>query len=105
MIEIFKEFKSRVENNNGSISVIYEHPTFPHFSGVCIYNEKILSGVNKPIRQRVVIMTSSDMGDVIEYIHKKSPLCSEDLTVINKLIRDDSYINVLSNLGDLDLDL
>ena len=42
---------------------------------------------------------------VIEYIHKKSPLCSEDLVVINKLIRDDSYINVLSNLGDLDLDL
>jgi len=50
-----------------------------------------------------VIMTSADMGDVIEYIHKKSPLCSEDLTVINKLIRDDSYINVISNLGDPDL--
>ena len=103
MIETFKEFENRVENNNGTITVTYCHPTFPHFSGECIYYEKILTGVNKPIRQRVVIMTSCDMGDVIEYIHKKSPLCSEDLTVINKLIRDDSYINVLSNLGDPDL--
>ena len=94
MIEIFKEFKSRVENNNGSISVIYEHPTFPHFSGVCIYYEKILIGLNKPIRQRAVIMTSSDMGDVIEYIHSNSPLSDEDLMTVNKLIRDHSLLRV-----------
>ena len=97
MIEIFKEFKSRVENNNGSISVIYEHPTFPHFSGVCEYEEKIITGVNKPIRQRVLILVNCEMGDVIEYIHKKSPLTSEDLMLINKLIRDHSYEMVISN--------
>jgi hypothetical protein len=37
------------------------------------------------------------MGDVIEFIHKKSPLTSEDLMLINKLIRDHSYEMVISN--------
>jgi len=38
-----------------------------------------------------------EMGDVIEYIHKKSPLSSEDLVLINRLIRDHSYEMVISN--------
>jgi hypothetical protein len=97
MIEIFKEFENRVENNNGTITVTYCHPTFPHFSGVCIYEEKNLVGQNKPIRQRVLILNECEMGDVIEYLHKKSPLTSEDLMLINKLIRDHSYQLAISN--------
>jgi hypothetical protein len=97
MIEIFKEFENRVENNNGSITVTYCHPTFPHFSGVCIYEEKNLVGQNKPIRQRVLILSECEMGDVIEFIHKKSPLTSEDLNVINLMIRDHSYQLAISN--------
>ena len=97
MIETFKEFKNRVENNNGSITVTYCHPTFPHFSGVCIYEEKNLVGQNKPIRQRILILSECEMGDVIEYMHKKSPLLSEDLMLINKLIRDHSYQLAISN--------
>lgn len=95
--EIFKEFKTEVQENNGTKTVTYCHPTFPHFSGVCEYEEKIITGVNKPIRQRVMILVNCEMGDVIEYIHKKSPLSSEDLVLINKLIRDHSYEMVTSN--------
>lgn len=95
--EIFKEFKTEVQENNGTKTVTYCHPTFPHFSGVCEYEEKILTGVNKPIRQRVMILVNCEMGDVIEYIHKKSPLSSEDLVLINRLIRDHSYEMVTSN--------
>lgn len=97
VIEIFKEFKTEVQEINGTKTVTYCHPTFPHFSGVCEYEEKILTGVNKPIRQRVMILVNCEMGDVIEYIHKKSPLSSEDLVLINKLIRDHSYEMVISN--------
>ena len=97
MTEIFKEFENRVENNNGTITVTYCHPTFPHFSGVCIYEEKNLIGKNKPIRQRILILSECEMGDVIEYMHKKSPLLSEDLVLINKLIRDHSYQLAISN--------
>ena len=95
--EIFKEFKTEVQENNGTKTVTYCHPTFPHFSGVCEYEEKILTGVNKPLRQRVMILVNCEMGDVIEYIHKKSPLSSEDLVLINRLIRDHSYEMVTSN--------
>ena len=97
MTEIFKEFENRVENNNGTITVTYCHPTFPHFSGVCIYEEKNLIGKNKPIRQRILILSECEMGDVIENMHKKSPLLSEDLIPINKLIRDHSYELAISN--------
>jgi hypothetical protein len=64
---------------------------------VCEYEEKNLVGQNKPIRQRVMIMVNCEMGDVIEYIHKKSPLSSEDLMLINMMIRDHSYEMVVSN--------
>jgi len=97
MIEIFKEFKTEVQEINGTKRVIYSHPTYPHFSGVCEYEEKNLVGQNKPIRQRVMIMVNCEMGDVIEYTHKKSPLLSEDLMTINKLIRDHSYEMLVSN--------
>jgi hypothetical protein len=97
VVEIFKEFKSEVQENNGTKIVTYSHPTFPHFSGTCEYEEKILSGVNKPIRQRIMILVNCEMGDVIEFIHKKSPLSSEDLMLINRLIRDHSYEMVTSN--------
>lgn len=97
MIEIFKEFKTEVQEINGTKRVIYTHPDNIHFSGVCEYEEKNLVGQNKPIRQRVMIMVNCEMGDVIEYIHKKSPLSSEDLMVINMMIRDHSYEMVVSN--------
>jgi hypothetical protein len=48
-----------------------------------------------------LVLTSTDMGDVIEYIHKKSPLSSEDLSSINKLIRDHSLSVVENYLSDL----
>ena len=97
MIEIFKEFKTEVQENNGTYTVVYTHPDHIHFSGVCEYEDKNLEGQNKPIRQRVMIMVNCEMGDVIEYIHKKSPLSSEDLMVINMMIRDHSYEMLVSN--------
>jgi hypothetical protein len=60
------------------------------YKGNVIYEKKVIRGVNKPIVQNVYIIKSSDMGDVIEYINKKSPLTDEDLLSINKIIRDDS---------------
>ena len=90
MIEIFKEFKTEVQEINGTKTVTYCHPTYSHFSGVCIYNKVTTKGLRKPIAQYFLVLISTDMGDVIEYIHKKSPLSSEDLMGMNKLIRDHS---------------
>ena len=97
MIALIDKFETTLSENNGSVMVNYRHDIL---TGYCEYR---IVEVNNRFKQRAWVLINTDMGDVIEYIHKKSPLCSEDLTVINKLIRDDSYINVLSNLGDPDL--
>jgi hypothetical protein len=59
-------------------------------------------GLKKPIVQNFLVLTSTDMGDVIEYVHKKSPLSSEDLSYMNKLIRDHSLLVVENYLNDQD---
>ncbi len=38
----------------------------------------------------VFLMTNSDMGDIIELIHQKKPLTSDDFNDINMEIRTDS---------------
>ena len=100
MEEILKEFVTKVQEINGTKTVTYCHPTYSHFSGVCIYNKVTTKGLRKPIAQYFLVLTSTDMGDVIEYIHKKSPLSSEDLSSINKLIRDHSLLVVENYLND-----
>jgi len=60
------------------------------YVGSIIYTEHNMVGTNKPIRKKIYMITSSDMGDVIEYINKISPLKDGDITNINKIIRDDS---------------
>lgn len=70
--------------------------------GRCVYR-MFKSG--KRIKQDVLLLVDVDMGDVIEMIHKKTPLSSEDFNGVNMEIRTDSlgrvenYITTLS-LGD-----
>ena len=70
--------------------------------GKCVYR-MFKSG--KRIKQDVLLLVDVDMGDVIEMIHKKTPLSSEDFNGVNMEIRTDSlgrvenYITTLS-LGD-----
>ena len=68
------------------------------YEGNVIYREHNMTGVNKPIRQKVYMIISSDMGDVIEYINKISPLTDGDITNINKIIRDDSLSRLQQHL-------
>lgn len=68
------------------------------YVGNVIYREHNMTGVNKPIRQKVYMIISSDMGDVIEYINKISPLTDGDITNINKIIRDDSLSRLQQHL-------
>jgi hypothetical protein len=49
-----------------------------------------MKGTNKQIYQRFFILTDCEMGDVIEYIHKNSPLSSEDFQKVNLTIREHS---------------
>jgi hypothetical protein len=91
MKEILEVFDKVINKSGGTITLTYCHH---NFSGTCIYQEVTTNGLNKPIKQSFLILTSTDMGDVIEYIHRSSPLSGDKLQEVNKLIRDHS-LNVV----------
>ena len=97
MEEILEVFNKVINKSGSTITLTYCHH---NFSGTCVYEQVTTKGLKKPIVQNFLVLTSTDMGDVIEYIHKKSPLSSEDLSSINKLIRDHSLSVVDNFLND-----
>lgn len=109
MRELLEVFNTTIEKSGSTITLTYCHPTsldesgedIPtnyHVIGTCIYESRSMKGNRLPIVQNFYVLISTDMGDVIEFIHKKSPLSSEDIFVVDKLIRDHS----LSRVKDLD---
>jgi hypothetical protein len=98
MTQLLEVFNKVINKSGSTITLTYCHH---NYSGTCVYEQVTTKGVRKPIVQNFLVLTSTDMGDVIEYIHKKSPLSSEDLSSINKLIRDHSLSVVENYLSDL----
>ena len=98
MTQLLEVFNKVINKSGSTITLTYCHH---NFSGTCVYEQVTTKGKKKPIVQNFLVLTSTDMGDVIEYIHKKSPLSSEDLSSINKLIRDHSLSVVEDYLNDL----
>jgi hypothetical protein len=88
MIALINKFDTTITENNGTITVHYKYDTL---SGTCEYR---IVEVNNRFKQKAWLMINSDMGDVIEYIHSNSPLKSEDLIDVSKLIRDHSLSRV-----------
>ena len=91
MISLIDKFETTLSENNGSVMVHYRHDIM---TGYCEYR---IVEVNNRFKQKAWLLINTDMGDVIEYIHSNSPLSSEDLQDVNKLIRDHS----LSRVRDL----
>ena len=99
MKELLEVFNKVINKSGSTITLTYCNH---NFSGTCIYEQVTTKGLKKPIVQNFLVLTSTDMGDVIEYVHKKSPLSSEDLSYMNKLIRDHSLLVVENYLNDQD---
>jgi hypothetical protein len=97
MKELLDEFICTVTEENRTVIVSYSHPTYSH-SGSCTYESHQMKGISKPIIQNFLIMTGCDMGDVIEYIHKESPLSSEDHNDLQMYIREHSLAILNSHL-------
>ena len=91
MISLIDKFETTLSENNGSVMVHYRHDIM---TGYCEYR---IVEVNNRFQQKAWLLINTDMGDVIEYIHSNSPLKGEDLSDVNKLIRDHS----LSKVRDL----
>ena len=97
MTQLLEVFYKVINKSGSTITLTYCHEDF---LGTCIYEQMSTKGINKPIVQNFLVLISTDMGDVIEYIHKKSPLSSEDLSSMNKLIRDHSLLVVENYLNN-----
>jgi len=89
MKELLDEFVCTVTEENGIITLTYCHPTFSH-QGTCVYERHVMKGSIKPIKQKFIIMTGCDMGDIIEYIYQKRGLSEKDFNEVNMLIREHS---------------
>ena len=88
MIELINNFSTSIEENNGSLMVLYNHGPL---TGYCEY-KKI--EVNNRFQQQGWLLINTDMGDVIEYLHSNITLSDDDLMTVNKLIRDHSLSKV-----------
>jgi len=88
--------KGQKSLNNFTTEVIKEGDKYVvnyingEFTGMCEYNHINFPGQRKPISQRVLLLTSCEMGDIIEKINIDSPLSSEDLTGMTMEIREHS---------------
>lgn len=80
-----EKFSTEVTREGDILTVTYKNG---EFTGVCTYIER--GGVSKLQPQSIFLLTTSDMGDVIEFIHKETPLSSEDLNDLQMCIREHS---------------
>lgn len=80
-----EKFSTEVTREGDILTVKYKNG---EFKGECVYVER--SGMSRLQPQKVHLLTSSDMGDVIEYLHKDSPMMSEDLNDLQMYIREHS---------------
>ena len=91
MIELINNFKTTISENNGTIRVHYFNGPL---TGHCEYT---LLEVQNRLKQKAWVLINTDMGDVIEFIHRMTPLSDDDLKDVNKLIRDHS-LQAVQNL-------
>jgi len=80
-----EKFSTEVTREGDILTVTYKNG---EFTGMCTYIER--GGLTKLQPQRIYLLTTSDMGDVIEFIHKETPLSSEDLNDLQMCIREHS---------------
>ena len=90
---VLNKFSTRVEEDNNNYIVIYERDMF---KGECKYVGK--SGMSKIQPRKIYLLTETDMGDVIEFIHKESPLSSDDHNDLQMYIREHSLAILNSHL-------
>jgi hypothetical protein len=90
-MEILNDFNIEIVNEYPIYNVVY---TLDNYSGTCVYQEN--QSKSKFQSGNIYLLTHSDMGDVIEYIHKKTPLTSEDFNEVQMSIRTHS-LNQLMN--------
>ena len=90
-MEILNDFNIEIVNEAPIYKVVY---TLNNYSGTCIYQES--NTKSKFQSGEIYLLTHTDMGDVIEYIHKKTPLSSEKFNEVQMGIRTHSLTQLIN---------
>jgi len=96
--EFLDKIPTVIFQNGEKIEVRYREG---EFTGVCVYENVIMKGTSKPLKQKVLLLTECEMGDIIEYLHKKSPMSEKDFNSVTMGIREDSLRRVNKFLSSL----
>lgn len=83
-MEILNDFGIEIINEAPIITVNYIKGDY---TGTCVYEVIEKVGTNKPIRQTILILTHSDMGEIIDYWNTKSKLSDENYNEVSTSIR------------------
>ena len=86
-MEILNDFTVGIIDESPRIHVNYVKGDY---TGTCVYDVKHNVGVNKPIRQTVLVLTHSDMGEVIDYWNSKITLNEDNYNEVSSSIRNHS---------------
>jgi hypothetical protein len=86
-MEILNDFQVVIQDESPMITVNY---TNGDYTGTCVYEIVEKVGTNKPIRQTIIILTHSDMGEVIDYWNGKVKLNEENYNEVSTSIRNHS---------------
>jgi len=90
-MEILNEFNVEIINESPLYQVVY---SLNNYSGTCVYQEN--QSKSKFQSGNIYLLTHSDMGDVIEYIHKKTPLSPERFNEVQMSIRTHSLTQLIN---------
>ena len=91
-METLDDFNIEIVNESPLYKVVY---TLDNYSGTCVYKETSLQ--SKLQSGNIYLLTHSDMGDVIEYIHKKTPLSPERFNEVQMGIRTHSLTQLINS--------
>ena len=72
-------------------TTVYE---FNNKRGELTYENKLLKGTNKPIRQDVMVLVSANMNSIIDLINDDTPLSVGDIDGLRQDIMDHSLMKV-----------
>jgi hypothetical protein len=98
MESVLDIFNPKTTRSGDTITVTYCHN---NHSGTCVYNETVLKGPK--LKQKVCILTNTDMGDVLEYLYKIGEITGpENLKDISYEIQRHSRFQVESFIVKID---
>ena len=93
MKDFLEKFSTTISGQNGTYIVHYENGDY---RGYCKY---VSFPKTRYQKDPIYLMTECEMGDVIEWRHKMSPLSSDELTEVNMSIRFHSLYKLTDYLN------